>query len=62
MQVTSDIKKALELAYLKIDKVIIERAYRRSGATAVTALITTNEQGERWLYVANIGDARAVLK
>ncbi len=33
-----------------------------AGACVVTALVQKRTDGQRWLYVANAGDSRAVLK
>eukprot|EP01119_Soliformovum_irregulare_P008111 TRINITY_DN20_c1_g1_i2.p1 TRINITY_DN20_c1_g1~~TRINITY_DN20_c1_g1_i2.p1 ORF type:complete len:1680 (-),score=654.35 TRINITY_DN20_c1_g1_i2:38-4906(-) len=61
LQVEQDPKEAFKKAYAKMDKKISDRKMRRSGSTAVTAYIHVTPEGDRILYTANIGDARAVL-
>jgi len=52
--------EALKQAYLVTDAQIGE-AKVGAGTTAVSALIRCKPQKERWLYIANAGDARGVL-
>lgn len=33
-----------------------------AGACVVTAFVQKRTDGQRWLYVANAGDSRAILK
>ncbi len=47
-------------AYEKTDAQVGENKILYSGTTTVTALIR-KKGDERWLHVANVGDARAVL-
>jgi len=51
-------EEALKQAFIKTDKEIGEQKIESSGSTAVVALV---RRGEKKLYVANCGDARAVL-
>lgn len=48
--------KALYNSYIKIDSLLDNSIAQRQGATAVTALVNHNK-----LYVANVGDSRAVI-
>jgi len=57
----NDISQDYTKTYLRTDKEIIDRPIQRSGSTAVSALIRKNASGQKWLHVANIGDARAIL-
>jgi len=54
------IPEAWKEAYTMTDRQIGENKILYSGTTAVTAFIRYKD-GERWLHVANVGDARAVL-
>jgi protein phosphatase PTC1 len=47
-------------AYKKTDAQIAENKILYSGTTTTTALVRKKD-GERWLYCANVGDARTVL-
>lgn len=54
-------KEALKQSYLSTDREIGEKKIQ-AGTTAVSALIQRSKDGsKKWLYVANAGDARAVL-
>jgi protein phosphatase PTC1 len=55
------IGKAMREAYLKMDKQIMESGMTKAGSTSVTVLLRKKGNGEKWLYTANVGDARAVL-
>lgn len=56
-----DMKEALKQSYLSTDRDISEKRIQ-AGTTAVSALIQRSKDGsKRWLYVANAGDARAVI-
>jgi len=52
--------EALRSAYLLTDKQMGETQIQFSGTTSISALVRTHG-GKRMLYVANAGDARAVL-
>eukprot|EP01087_Luapelamoeba_hula_P002962 TRINITY_DN1278_c0_g1_i1.p1 TRINITY_DN1278_c0_g1~~TRINITY_DN1278_c0_g1_i1.p1 ORF type:complete len:258 (-),score=57.26 TRINITY_DN1278_c0_g1_i1:485-1258(-) len=54
------IPAAWKTSYNKTDQQIAEAQIMYSGTTSVTAFIRKHD-GERWLHVANVGDARAVL-
>jgi len=54
------IAEAWKEAYTATDKQIGENKILYSGTTTVTAFLRIKD-GERWLHVANVGDARAVL-
>jgi len=57
-----DISKSITTAHLKTDQLIIDQPIKVSGATSCMALVSIDPYtAERWLHVANIGDARAVL-
>jgi serine/threonine protein phosphatase PrpC len=45
------------------DQYIIENkeVFKKAGSTAVVAIVNRRPDNTRWLYVANVGDARAVL-
>lgn len=58
---TDDVKEALTKAFLSTDQEIIESVDGNSGSTAVVALVDSGSDGSRRLWVANAGDARAVL-
>jgi len=58
LKTNTDPKEALKQSFLKTDREIGERKIDSSGSTAVVAFIRRTE-GK--LYVANCGDARAVL-
>jgi len=60
MKIVKDIQRAFFNTYKVVDQQIITKNIKHSGTTAVTALIR-EENGEKWLHVANCGDARAVL-
>ncbi|KYQ92435.1 protein phosphatase 2C-related protein [Tieghemostelium lacteum] len=54
------------LAYIRESYLLTDRQMEKdnvlfSGTTAISALIRKNQNGERYLYVANAGDARAVI-
>jgi len=51
-------EEALKQAFLNTDKEIGEQKIESSGSTAVTALI---QREDKKLYIANCGDARAVI-
>ena len=56
--------RALEAAFLDTDKAMLARGeYNESGSTVASALIrpSTSRAGQRDLFVANVGDARAVV-
>jgi protein phosphatase PTC1 len=55
-----DPSEALRQAYLLTDKQMGETQIQFSGTTSISALVR-NTNGKRMLYVANAGDARAVL-
>lgn len=55
-----DPSEAVRQAYLLTDKQMGETNIQFSGTTSITALIRV-QNGKRMLYVANAGDARAVL-
>jgi len=57
----STMAEAWKEAYVHTDTQIAENKILYSGTTAVTAFVRQKD-GERWLHVANVGDARAVLK
>ena len=61
--VHENIQQALRHAFLLTDKHICEHVedFGRAGSTAAVAFIRKNENGEKWLYTANVGDARVVL-
>jgi serine/threonine protein phosphatase PrpC len=62
MKQNQSIPNSLRSGYLATDaKIMEEKLAASAGSTSVTAIISKNSNGERWLYVANIGDARAVL-
>eukprot|EP01086_Lenisia_limosa_P002759 TRINITY_DN1676_c0_g1_i1.p1 TRINITY_DN1676_c0_g1~~TRINITY_DN1676_c0_g1_i1.p1 ORF type:complete len:277 (+),score=57.11 TRINITY_DN1676_c0_g1_i1:259-1089(+) len=54
------VKNALATAYLEVDKELLKTAYKENnwqdGSTAVSVLIINNQ-----VYIANVGDAQAVL-
>lgn len=52
--------ESIRSAYLLTDKQMGETQIQFSGTTSITALVR-NQGGKRMLYVANAGDARAVL-
>lgn len=52
--------EALKQAYLLTDKQMAETQIQFSGTTSITGLIREHE-GKRTLFVANAGDARAVI-
>ena len=54
------LEEATDAAYAAVDEAM-KPTVPYAGTTAVTALITQNEAGERVLTTANVGDARAVL-
>lgn len=55
-------KEAFIKSYSVMDQQIIDFPIPKSGSTAVTALIKKKKKkDQKILYVANIGDARAVL-
>jgi len=56
-----NVGEALTQAYLKTDKQMGDTQIQFSGTTSISVLIRKNKNGERWLYCANAGDARAVL-
>jgi len=63
-QKNGDILLALKEGYLATDRDVTENSMLKddkSGSTAVSAIIRTKENGERWLYTANAGDSRIVL-
>jgi len=57
----TDIKKSMKDAYLKTNKQVLEYCASISGSTAVSVLLRKNQNGERCVYTANVGDSRAVL-
>jgi len=56
----TEMKSAWEKTYHKTDVQLSKKDVRYAGCTAVTAFLKKTS-GERWLHVANVGDARAVL-
>eukprot|EP01116_Phalansterium_solitarium_P009885 TRINITY_DN2422_c0_g1_i1.p1 TRINITY_DN2422_c0_g1~~TRINITY_DN2422_c0_g1_i1.p1 ORF type:complete len:1572 (-),score=548.15 TRINITY_DN2422_c0_g1_i1:385-5100(-) len=56
-----NVAQAMRQAYSRVDEMIVEKPILVSGCTSVSAVIRKNENGERWLYVSNVGDSRAVL-
>jgi len=54
------VAKALQQAFIKTDEQIKEEGINKSGSTGVVAVVR-KKGDQRWLYVAGIGDARAVL-
>ncbi|EAL65310.1 protein phosphatase 2C-related protein [Dictyostelium discoideum AX4] len=57
-----DILELFRNSYLLTDKQMNESEIQFSGTTSITALIRKNPvDGEKYLYVANAGDARAVV-
>jgi hypothetical protein len=56
----NNIPEAWADAYRRTDIQVGENKILYSGTTTVTALIR-KKSDERWLHVANVGDARAVL-
>lgn len=62
LQKTPKETEALFNSHIRVDKLAAESVDTvSSGCTSVCALLRTKEDG-RYLYVANAGDARAVLK
>ncbi|KAL6069744.1 mgpp2cl-1, protein phosphatase 2C-like protein 1 [Balamuthia mandrillaris] len=57
---TDNVEEAWKATYKKTDEQIKENNIMYAGTTTVTALVRKKGE-ERWLYVANAGDARAVL-
>ncbi|EGG15203.1 protein phosphatase 2C-related protein [Cavenderia fasciculata] len=55
--IQEDIKKS----YLDTDEQMGNEPIQFSGTTTITALLRKNNDGEKHLYVANAGDARAVI-
>lgn len=51
---------ALRASYLSTDKQMAETQIQFSGTTCISVLLL-NKDGEKYLYAANAGDARAVL-
>lgn len=60
LKTVEDVHEAFKVAYVKTDDMIGEAKIQYSGTTTVSAFIR-NEGDQRKLYVANVGDARAVL-
>lgn len=60
MKNTNDVAEAIKIAYYETDEEIGRQNINYSGTTSVSCLIL-KENAERTLYVANCGDARAVL-
>mmetsp|Transcript_89 Transcript_89/g.311 ORF Transcript_89/g.311 Transcript_89/m.311 type:complete len:310 (-) Transcript_89:79-1008(-) len=60
LKTTEDVHEAYKKAYIKTDDMIGEAKIQYSGTTTVSAYLRT-EGDKRMLYVANVGDARAVL-
>jgi protein phosphatase PTC1 len=54
------IEEDWKTAYAQTDREIAQNKIMYSGTTTVTALIR-KKGDERWLHIANVGDARAVL-
>ena len=57
----ASILERLTRAFLITDMQSYSAGITTSGATAVSALLKTDRDGNRSLYVANVGDSRAVL-
>mmetsp|Transcript_34963 Transcript_34963/g.42136 ORF Transcript_34963/g.42136 Transcript_34963/m.42136 type:complete len:279 (+) Transcript_34963:117-953(+) len=61
-EISSDVGQiALERAYLTTDSQMKYVVPASCGTTAVTVLVTKKSETERFLHVANVGDARGVL-
>ncbi|GAM25400.1 hypothetical protein SAMD00019534_085750 [Acytostelium subglobosum LB1] len=56
-----DVLDHIKTSYLTTDKQMTDEPIQYSGTTTVTALIRVNANNERMLYIANAGDARAVI-
>ncbi len=59
--VDADIVGAIERAYLRTDGQLRRGGILRSGTTSVSCIVRTRPCGRKTLYVANVGDSRAVL-
>jgi len=65
MSKADSIPNAITSAYMITDTQVTAMAKEkedRSGCTSASAIIRINSDGERWLYTANAGDARIVLR
>lgn len=59
---TAPVQRAIELAFMATDDQMAKAAkYQECGSTACVAYIRPTANGGRELYVANVGDAQAVL-
>eukprot|EP01133_Synstelium_polycarpum_P015598 gene15598-18532_t len=56
-----DVLECIRNSYLTTDSQMSNEPIQFSGTTTISALIRYNENNERMLYVANAGDARAVI-
>ena len=56
------VEAALKDSYAVTDSQIAEAKIQFSGTTTVSALLRVEQDGSKRLYVANVGDARAILK
>ncbi|EFA84379.1 protein phosphatase 2C-related protein [Heterostelium album PN500] len=56
-----DILEHIKNSYLTTDTQMGNEPIQFSGTTTISALIRYNEKGEKFLYIANAGDARAVI-
>jgi serine/threonine protein phosphatase PrpC len=59
---TAPVQRAIEMAFLETDNQMAKASkYQECGSTACVAYIRPTPNGGRELYVANVGDAQAVL-
>jgi serine/threonine protein phosphatase PrpC len=59
----ASIQKAIKTAFLETDKCICDNLeeFGKAGSTAAVAMVRVNDYNEKWLYTANVGDARVII-
>jgi len=56
-----DPQKAFSISFSEMDKFLFDIPIKKSGSTASLALMTKNENGEKVILTANVGDSKMVL-